>query len=52
MGNIIEVKNVSVKYITGDLRNIGIKEYFMKKLTRKYQVQSTTFHLLLSMAIC
>lgn len=40
MGNIIEVKNVSVKYITGDLRNIGIKEYFMKKLTRKYQVQS------------
>ena len=40
MGNIIEVKNVSVKYITGDLRNIGIKEYIMKKLTRKYQVQS------------
>ena len=34
------MKNVSVKYITGDLRNIGIKEYFMKKLTRKYQVQS------------
>lgn len=37
---IIEVKNVSVKYITGDLRNIGLKEYIMKKLTGKYQVQS------------
>lgn len=37
---IIEVKNVSVRYITGDLRNIGLKEYIMKKLTRKYEVQS------------
>lgn len=37
---IIEVKNVSVKYITGDLRNIGLKEYIMKKLAGKYQVQS------------
>ena len=36
---IIEVNNVSVKYITGDLRNIGLKEYVMKKLTRKYKVQ-------------
>ncbi len=32
---IIEVKNVSVKYITGDLRNIGLKEYLMKKPTRR-----------------
>lgn len=37
---VIEVKNVSIKYITGDLRNIGIKEFVMKKLTGKYQVQS------------
>ncbi len=37
---IIEVKNVSVKYLIGDLRNIGLKEYIMKKLTRKYEVQS------------
>lgn len=37
---IIEVKNVSVKYITGDLRNIGLKEYLMKKLTRKYEIKS------------
>ncbi|MBQ4165502.1 MAG: ABC transporter ATP-binding protein [Oscillospiraceae bacterium] len=37
---IIEVNNVSVKYITGDLRNIGFKEYVMKKLTRKYKVEA------------
>lgn len=37
---IIEAKNVSVKYITGDLRNIGLKEYIMKKLTGKYHVES------------
>lgn len=39
MESIIEVKNVSVKYITGDLRNIGFKEFVMKKLTRKYHVE-------------
>lgn len=37
---IIEVNNVSVKYLTGDLRNIGLKEFVMKKLTRKYNVQA------------
>lgn len=37
---IIEVKNVSVKYITGDLRNIGFKEYIMKKLTGTFQISS------------
>ncbi|MBD5103575.1 MAG: ABC transporter ATP-binding protein [Ruminococcaceae bacterium] len=37
---VIEVKNVSVKYLVGDLRNIGLKEFFMKKLTGNYQVQS------------
>ncbi len=37
---IIEAKNVSVRYITGDLRNIGLKEFVMKKLTRKYNVRS------------
>ena len=31
METIIEAKNVSVKYITGDLRNIGLKEFVMKK---------------------
>ncbi len=36
---IIEVNNVSVDYIVGDLRNIGLKEYVMKKLTRTYNVE-------------
>lgn len=40
MEPIIEVKSVSVKYITGDLRNIGLKEFVMKKLTRNYHVES------------
>lgn len=35
---VVEVNNVSIKYVTGDLRNIGLKEYIMKKLTRKYKV--------------
>lgn len=39
MEKIVEVKDVSVKYITGDLRNIGLKEYVMKKLTHKYKVE-------------
>lgn len=37
---VIEVKNVSIRYIVGDLRNIGLKEYITKKLTGKYQVKS------------
>lgn len=39
METIIEAKNISVKYVTGDLRNIGFKEYVMKKLTHKYHVE-------------
>lgn len=38
--HVIEVKDVSVEYITGDLRNIGLKEFVMKKLTRNYHVES------------
>lgn len=37
---IVDVNNVSVRYITGDLRNIGLKEYIMKKLTKTYHIQS------------
>lgn len=36
---VIAVKNVSIGYITGDLRNIGMKEFITKKLTGKYKVQ-------------
>ena len=43
MGNkVIEANNISVKYVTGDLRNIGLKEYLMKKLTGKYKVEEFT----------
>lgn len=33
--NSIEVKNVSVKYIIGDFKDIGIKEYLIKNLREK-----------------
>lgn len=36
---IISVKDVSVCYIIGDLRNIGFKEYLTKKLTRTYKIE-------------
>ena len=36
---IIDVKGVSVKYIVGDLRNIGLKEYIMKKITGEYKTE-------------
>lgn len=39
METVIEAKDISVKYITGDLRNIGLKEFVMKKLTHKYHVE-------------
>ncbi len=42
MRAIVEAKNVSVEYITGDLRNIGLKEFVMRKLTRNYHVESFT----------
>ena len=35
----LEVKNVSIAYMTGDFRNIGIKEFFMRKLKGNYEVQ-------------
>lgn len=35
---IIEAKNLCVEYVTGDLRNIGLKEYIVKKISRKYKV--------------
>ena len=35
----LEVKNVSIAYMTGDFRNIGIKEFFMRKMKGNYEVQ-------------
>lgn len=36
---ILEVKNVSIRYMTGDFKDIGLKEYVMRKLKGNYHVQ-------------
>ena len=36
---VIECKNVSIRYITGDLKSIGLKEYIMRRLTGNYHVK-------------
>lgn len=36
--SILEVYNVSIKYITGDFKSIGLKEYVMRKLKNNYTV--------------
>ncbi len=36
---IIECKNVSIRYKTGDLKAIGLKEYVMRKMTGNYQIK-------------
>ena len=35
---IISCKNVSIRYMTGDFKEIGLKEYFLRKITGKYHV--------------
>jgi len=35
---ILSLDNVSIRYITGDFKEIGIKEYIIRKLTRNYKV--------------
>lgn len=36
--SILEVHDVSIRYITGDFKDIGLKEYVMKKLRGEYHV--------------
>lgn len=36
---ILKVQNVSIKYITGDFKSIGLKEYVMRKLKNNYNVK-------------
>ena len=36
--SILEVNHVSIRYMTGDFKEIGLKEFFMRKLTHNYQV--------------
>ncbi|WP_276690350.1 ABC transporter ATP-binding protein [Acidaminococcus massiliensis] len=49
--NIIEVHNVSVKYIIGDFKDIGIKEYLIRRfkgqmpITEKWALKNITFNI-------
>ena len=36
--SILEVKNVSIRYITGDFKDIGLKEYVVRRLKNNYHV--------------
>lgn len=36
---VLECNNVSIRYITGDFKAIGLKEYVMRKLTNNYEVK-------------
>lgn len=37
--SILEVENVSIRYITGDFKDIGLKEFVMRRLKGDYHVQ-------------
>lgn len=36
---VLTLKNVSIRYITGDFKDIGLKEYVTRKLTGNYHVE-------------
>lgn len=36
--SVLEVHNVSIRYLTGDFKDIGLKEYVMRRLTRNYHI--------------
>ena len=36
---VLELHNVSIRYITGDFKDIGLKEYVMRKLKRDYHIK-------------
>lgn len=36
--SVIKADNVSIRYITGDLKNIGFKEYLTRKIKGKYHI--------------
>ncbi len=38
MGIVLSAENVSIRYITGDFKDIGLKEYTVRKLTHNYHV--------------
>ena len=37
--SILEVHNVSIRYMTGDFKEIGLKEYVMRKIKGEYRVR-------------
>ena len=37
--SILQLKDVSIRYMTGDFKNIGLKEYVMRKLKGTYHVR-------------
>ena len=39
MEKAITVNNVSIRYIIGDFKDIGLKEFVMRKLTKNYQIK-------------
>ena len=36
---VLEVHDVSIRYLTGDFKDIGLKEFVMRKATKNYHVQ-------------
>ena len=38
MSAIVKCENVSIRYITGDFKDIGLKEYLIRKITGSYSV--------------
>lgn len=36
--SVIKAENVSIRYITGDFKEIGMKEYVLRKLKKEYRV--------------
>lgn len=39
MAIALKAENVSIRYITGDFKDIGLKEYTVRKITRNYHVK-------------
>lgn len=39
MGIVLSAENVSIRYITGDFKDIGLKEYAVRRLTNNYHVK-------------
>lgn len=37
--SVLEVKNVSIRHITGDFKDIGLKDYILRKIKGNYHVQ-------------